>query len=116
MNLYETMFIMQFAILLILLLLKLYNIMNMGEIYSYKISVLTFIIALMMWLIGFLIFMLHPEILIYNVMFNFHTWLLPFHVLFFIIELILMFKNIGQPIQAYRSNAAGTKKPYAFGR
>lgn len=102
MNLYETLYLLQFIILIILLLVKLFNIMSMGKLYSWKGSVLTYIGALICWLVGMSIFLLHPEILIYLVMQRLLTAFLPLHTLFFIIELLLMFKDLGKPILAYK--------------
>ena len=69
MNVIDLMFLLQFGILIIITLLKLYNIMRykteQGKIYDMKISFLLLILTLIVFGVGFIVFLRRPEELVF---------------------------------------------------
>jgi len=105
MNLYEWLFIVQLLALIVISILKLYNLMNSGEWYDFKISILLFIGFFLFWAIGFVVLNLdHNSGLIYAVIFRIENFLLLLNVLFFITEIIFLVRDsLKKSIKAYKS-------------
>lgn len=94
MNIYEFVFIVQFVIFIGIFLVKLYNVMSKGRAYDVKVSFLLFILGLFCHAVGFWIFMLKPEELIYWSLIRLENVISLVLVLFFFIELLLSWVKV----------------------
>lgn len=94
MTIQDLLFILYLIGILGIFLYKLYNIVSLGKIYDLKVAIILFIGYFLAWLIGFVVFMLDPERLIYMFMFKIGTWLILLNVLFFIVELVFYLVSI----------------------
>jgi len=104
MNIYELLFIFHLFILFGILLAKIYNLMSLCKTYNIKIAFLLFISYFIAWIGGFVIMMLNPEILIYNVLFRIGTWSITLNTLFLMIEIFFFLKSGSTPeIRPYMS-------------
>lgn len=100
-NIYDAFFILQFLICIIIILVKLYNIMSVGEFYDIKIIWLTFIGYFLAYAIGFVAFLANPEILIFLMLFKLETWFLLLVVCLFFGELLIhLSKTAKMPMKA----------------
>jgi len=112
MNFYEIMFILQFLGLLTILGYKLWFILSLGKTFDIRVSFFLFGGFFIPYILGFLIFMTNPEILIYQMLFNFETWLVGLNILFFAIEIMFHLGVVAtKPISAYKS-IDYTKSPH----
>lgn len=121
MNLYETIFILQFVMIVIITLMKLYNVMSIGTErkinekdtskdyplwYDMKLSFILFIAVFIIYGAGFLTFLADYTEILYQTLFKLETMLLMLNSLFFIIELFLnlsgKYSNLPTQRQAYR--------------
>ena len=104
MNFYEIMFVLQFLSIILILGYRLWFILSLGKTYDMRMTWLLFIAFFIPYIIGFVIWMTNPEILIYQMLFTFETWLVPFNVLFLFIELFFHISfQAKKPISSYKS-------------
>lgn len=100
MNIYELLFLVSLFGMIGLILIKVFNVMRKfmsgRELYDIKGSFILFILYFFLYIIGFVVMMLNPEILIYNFLFRLCTWLITLNVLFFFVELIYHLYEISQ--------------------
>ena len=104
MNIYDTIFILQFLALIIVLIIQLYNIMSFGNYYDQKTMWLMFIIAVCAYSFGFMIYLFQNTNMLYMQIFNFETWLIRGNIMILAIEILMYYKDIYKPKQAYMAN------------
>jgi len=102
-NFYDTIFIIQFIIVIGLLLYKLYNVINKCEVYGITQSIIIFVLFWIAWGAGFVTLMLNPK-LIYSVLFQLETWFIIPLILFVLIELFFMWhSHTTTPVKPYNA-------------
>ena len=122
MNIYDTMFIIQFLVVISITLLKVWNLMSyktdkkLNEkdsnddytlFYDIRVAFILFIAFFITWGSGLMILILDHNNLLISTLFKFETLFVLLNVMFFIIELIIHFsikfskqENIIQPYYA----------------
>jgi hypothetical protein len=101
-GLYDMMFFVQLALVVGITLLKLYNIMTIGKYYDLKMGFITYILFIIGWFTGLIVFMLNPETHLYRVLFMLESLFLILNTLFLFIEILIGLKNtLDQPIGLY---------------
>jgi len=107
MNIYEVFFLMQFLIAVGLLLLKFYNLMRPADNYTIEKAIITFIGYFLAYGVGFVVLLANAgEEVLYSLLFRLETWFIGLIVLFFIIEVIYLLKELsmGDTKKAFSSN------------
>jgi hypothetical protein len=104
----EVLFILQFLIVLAISFYKLYNIISVGQAYNTKISFLLFIGFCITWGVGFMTVMFNSYTLtsdlLFIQLFGLENLLFGLNLLFFIIELIMLFAKVGSsPVRPYNA-------------
>lgn len=96
---------MQFILYIGITLAKVYNLMSYfesnkkvrdiskenekGSFFDLKIGFILFMLLLIAWGVGFVVFLLDPEEFLYLMLFRFETWFLLLNVCVFLAEIIL---------------------------
>ena len=112
-TLYDMFFLLQFIVIIVIILVKLYNVMSLGETYDIRISILLFIGYFIAYGVAFVVFLLDPEELLYLQLFRLESWLIVLNVVFLMAELFFNFKRQGlTPIKANMSNPMFNKKKH----
>lgn len=103
-SLYDVLFLMQFIIVILILLFKLYNVMNLGSIYGIAGIILTTVGYLIAYIIGLVVLMLSPENILYGTLLNLETWAILLILGFVVMEILTLFKTVTQYQNNYSSN------------
>lgn len=102
--LYNTFFLLQFLIAIVITGFKLYNVFSSGEAFSFKASTLMFIGFLVTWFVGMLLVLLDPTQLLFSMLYQLEVWLLSLNVLFYIIEIFFVIRDLASsPVKAMKS-------------
>lgn len=112
MNIYEIMFLIQFIVFIGVFLVKIWNVMRIGDFYSFELVWILLIGAGFTFAIGWIVVMGQPEVLIYQVLFRLQSWIWAPMFMLVIAELMFFLKGrANKTIEAYSSKAAaGVKK------
>lgn len=102
--LYNTFFLLQFLVAVGITGFKVYNVFSSGEAYSFKAAVIMFLGYLVTWFVGLLLVLLEPEQLLFSMLYQLEVWLLSLNVLFFIIEIFFIVRDLAKsPVTAVKS-------------
>ena len=105
MNIYEVLFLIQFFVIIVLILIKTNNLLHLGETYDLKMAILLFVGFILAWGVSFVVSMLSYQTIIYSVLFKLETWLLLLNLGFLLAELIMYFvSHTAKPIDSYKSS------------
>lgn len=105
MNIYDFMFIVGFITMILLILYKIYNVMNIGETFDLKKSFLFYAAFLIAYFVCMAIFFIAAERTIYMVLFRFSTAFVVMNTILMAIEVFLYIgktarARIAQPYMA----------------
>lgn len=122
MSLYSSLFIFQFLVVILITLVKFYNILSgnkkaeEGKTFPYdiKISFILFAATLVLYGVGLMISIYMYDEYLYIILFQIERFILPVNILFFIIELIYRLKDTAlKTIEAHKSR--DTKRSFFNG-
>lgn len=102
MNFTEAVFLIQFAIVVLIALGKLLNVSRKGEMWGWEISTVMLIGFAFTWGVGF-ITTIYSVNALYSTLFTLESWVLPFVIILFFAEVIFNIK-INPRTQPYYSN------------
>lgn len=106
----DMLFIVSLMGIIVILLLKLYNVLTVGTYYTYKGMILTFVTAIILWVINFIIFILNPENKTYMILNKVNNFSMTLCTVFLIAEVLLLFGSFApQAREGYRSIQAANK-------
>jgi hypothetical protein len=97
MNIVHAFFMISFIICIVILLLKIYNLLSVGEWYDIKMGFMLFIVYLLAWLVGLVCVLMDLNVQLLITLFKLQTWLMLVNVVALLVELFLLAKIISQP-------------------
>lgn len=110
MNLNEFMFMLQFIVFILCFFLALYNIFNMGKVYDIKKAWILLCVVLVCMGVGMVLVMtsallnLDDTNLTYSILYQFQSWLMLLYGVFFIINLIFVWRSEALTSQSARNS------------
>jgi hypothetical protein len=91
MNMIQIFFVMQFLIFLGIFLYKLYNLMNLGSLYSIQVAFMLHIVAMFCFIIGVLGLFNAFQIMLFSQLITLQSWLYYFIWIFFLCEIFFQY-------------------------
>jgi hypothetical protein len=106
-NLQEIFFLIQFALFMTLFLYKLYSIMTAAEKTEFPLIMITFILSIITYAVGFVVTLLSVDNLYMSMLLKLQTWMLPLMIIFLFSEIVLKLrsKGVGQTRKPYNATA-----------
>lgn len=104
----ETIFFVQFVILMILFFVRLYNILSLGTAYEWKESIIMFVLSILVYGAGFITSILSYDSNLIIQLFKLETGVGGLITLFFVIEIILSW------VQSVKSNTKTSHNAMAY--
>lgn len=102
MNFAETLFLIQLIVFISVFLLKVFNVMSVGQFTDWRIAITTLILALFSFGVGLVLSLLNYTDMLFIALFQVESWLLAFVVLLFIAELMFAWGDIASFRNVFR--------------
>jgi len=110
-------FLVQFLIIIGIILIKVYNMMSVGQFYDIKLGFILFIGFFLAWLVGMIITLVYPQELLFLQLWKLENYLIVLNVVFLMFEIIIAIKdNTTKPIESYKSIENSQKQLKRFTR
>lgn len=90
-QLLDILLIIHFLVIIAIVFSNLYNILNVGKIFGFDVSVMLFTGMLIAWLLGLITFLMDVENTTYRMIFIIDNFFLMLNLVFFIIEIMFLF-------------------------
>ena len=104
-SVYDILFVIQLLTVIIITLLKVFNLMNKGEFYDIRVGGMLFILFIIAFFLGQITIINYTDITAYYTIFTFESLIFPLQFIFMFVELALVIKSmVPKRIMAYHAN------------